>query len=469
MDPSRADLLLRPLIQKMDAAGVPALTQGQFARHFTQLVAGSTGEVAEADISPVDDIPNWSGLESASCSPEILARAVVIKLNGGLGTTMGLSKAKSLLPLKDGATFLDILAQQAAYVSERAGAHVPLVFMNSNRTHEDTLDALKGYPALREGGLPLGFVQATVPKVLKDGLGPAEWPSDPSRTWCPPGHGGIYSSLKESGLLDSLLDADYQYAFVSNADNLGAVLDTGMLGWFAASGAPFLMEVCPRTAAMRKGGHLARRHDGRLILREKAQVPEADMEAFQDHQRHGYFNTNNIWVNLSALKARLDGSEPLSLPLIRNEKLLVPTDPSSPPVYQLESAMGAAIEAFDGSLALLVPRTRFAPVKTTGDLLLIRSDAFALDETASMVPAAGCVSDKVLVSLDDRYYKHMADLDRRFPDGVPSMKGCSSLKITGDVTFGRGVVLKGDVVIETGATPQMLPAGSVVEGHLVLS
>src|SRR5438105_1204399 len=80
--------------------------------------------------------------------------------------------------------------------------------------------------------------------------------------WCPPGHGDIYTALVTSGMLDALLDAGYEHAFVSNSDNLGAVLDPRILAWFAAERIPFLMEVADRTEADRKGGHIAQRPGG---------------------------------------------------------------------------------------------------------------------------------------------------------------------------------------------------------------
>ncbi len=149
------------------------------------------------------------------------------------------------------------------------------------------------------------------------------------------------------------------------------------------------MEVTDRTEADRKGGHLAqRREDGRLVLRETAQTPEEDLEALQDINRHRYVNTNNLWVDLRALDAAMrerDGV--LGLPMIRNEKTVDPSDKSSPAVYQIETAMGAAIEVFEGARALRVPRTRFAPVKTTDDLLALRSDAYELTDDARVVLA----------------------------------------------------------------------------------
>ena len=169
-------------------------------------------------------------------------------------------------------------------------------------------------------------------------------------------------------MLDRLLKEGYLYLFVSNSDNLGATMDPALLNWFAGSDMPFLMEVTTRTSADRKGGHLAKRKsDGQLLLRESAQCPEEDMDVFQDINRHRYFNTNNLWLRLDDLAEGLRRNGGLlPLPVITNQKTVDPRDKKSPAVYQLETAMGAAIGCFSGAGAVVVPRTRFAPVKTTG-------------------------------------------------------------------------------------------------------
>ena len=280
--------------------------------------------------------------------------------------------------------------------------------------------------------------------MLQEGLAPAVWPPDPELEWCPPGHGDIYTALLTSGMLDTLLDNGIEVAFVSNADNLGAELDPLVLGYFVDQGLPFLMEVADRTAADRKGGHLARqKSDGRLLLRESAQCPEGDVEAFQDTGRHRYFNTNNLWIHLPALRRLLAAQGGvLRLPMIRNSKTLDPRDPSSPEVYQLESAMGAAISVFDGAGALRVPRSRFAPVKTCDDLLGVRSDAYVLTEDWRVIlnPRRRCGAP--VIDLDPRFYKLIDQMEARFPYGPPSLVDCERLTVRGDVTFGPGVVCR---------------------------
>ena len=169
------------------------------------------------------------------------------------------------------------------------------------------------------------------------------------------------------------------------------MLDPRILAWIASEEAPFVMEVADRTPADRKGGHIARRRsDGGLLLREIAQTPDADLDAFQDTARHRYFNTNTIWFDLQAVAAELERrGGVLGLPLIRNSKTLDPSDKSSPEVFQIETAMGAALGVMEGARALRVPRDRFTPVKTTNDLLALRSDAYEVDEDGRVVLVAG--------------------------------------------------------------------------------
>ena len=170
--------------------------------------------------------------------------------------------------------------------------------------------------------------------------------------------------------------------FVSNSDNLGAVPDPKVAGWFKANGLPFAIEAVRRTPSDRKGGHFARRlSDGRIVLRETAQTLPRDREALADLDRHRFCSTNNLWFDLVAMREELDRRGGiLGLPLIRNVKHLDPGDKSTPKVIQIETAMGAAIEVFEGARTIEVARDRFIPVKTTNDLLVLRSDVYDLGQ-----------------------------------------------------------------------------------------
>ncbi|MCB2204787.1 UTP--glucose-1-phosphate uridylyltransferase [bacterium] len=432
----------------MREAGMHPLVTTMFKRNFLQLLSGSTGSISRSQIDPVDDVPDAEKLSGYTEAGEnALGHTVVIKLNGGLGTSMGLDRAKSLIPVKDELRFIDVIARQLLHMQKVHNHRVPLLLMNSFATHEDSLEALAGYDELR-GELPLDFLQHRVPKVLVEDLQPAMHEETPDLEWCPPGHGDIYTALVTSGLLDQLLAMDIRYAFVSNADNLGAVIDIDILGYFAAENLPFMMEVADRTPADRKGGHLALLKDGRLTLRESAQCPDDEKDDFQNIALFRYFNTNSLWLDLRALKETLERYDNiLPLPLIRNSKTLDPRNADSPAVYQLETAMGAAISLFENAAALRVPRSRFAPVKTTDDLLAVWSDAYVLTEDYRIVQNPVRTLPTIDIVLDKQHYKFVSQLESHFPSGAPSLLHCSSLRIEGDVYFGSEVRCKGDVRI----------------------
>jgi UDP-N-acetylglucosamine pyrophosphorylase len=430
-----------------------------FRNSYQNLRSGQTGMIPEAAIAPVAALPHLADVpRSQAAAPELLAQTVVVKLNGGLGTSMGLERAKSLLVVKNGLTFLDFIVRQVLFLRERYQAPVGFLLMNSFSTSHDTLEFLGRYPGLGDPRT-LELMQSQVPKVDARTFRPAAWPANPQLEWCPPGHGDIYPSLLGSGLLERYLRQGIKFLFVSNADNLGASLDLGLLKYFADSGKSFLMEVAIRTSSDKKGGHLAQRGD-KLLLRESAQCPEADLAAFQDIAKHRFFNTNNLWIRLDALQAALDANRGfVPLPLIKNSKTVDPRDKSSTPVLQLETAMGAAIEYFEDSGAMVVPRTRFAPVKTTSDLFALRSDAYLVTEDWRVLLANGDAGGPPKIDLDDNF-KLVDQLDARTPQGVPSLKDCRELVVRGPVAFGRDVILRGKVTVSnTAADSRALPAG----------
>jgi UTP--glucose-1-phosphate uridylyltransferase len=445
---------------KMSDAGIDPVAIETFAHYYRLLEHGETGMIPESSIEPLDsesladvDVDD----ESASAA---LRATVVIKLNGGLGTSMGMERAKSLLCVRSGMSFLDVIARQVLHLRREHDAPLPLMFMNSFRTSSDTMDALARYADLPADGLPLEFLQNREPKLLTDDLTPVSWSKEPDLEWCPPGHGDLYTALRGTGLLQKLIDLGYERVFVSNSDNLGAVPDARIAGWFAESGAPFAIEAVRRTPSDRKGGHFARRKsDGRIVLRETAQTSKKDQAALADLDRHRFCSTNNLWFDLRAMAEALEARHGiLGLPLIRNVKNVDPSDPSTPEVIQIETAMGAAIEVFEGARTIEVGRDRFVPVKTTNDLLVLRSDVYDVGGDFVLDPA----SEIPFVDLDPAYYKLVPEFERRFPEGAPSLRQASSLKVSGDWTFGAKVKVVGDVALETGAA-ERVATGSVLE------
>ena len=450
------------VLEKLTGEGLSEAAVKAFMHNYSKLTGGESGLIPDKDIDAVESLPRLEEIakeDGGANLKDLLSQTVVLKLNGGLGTSMGLEKAKSLLPVKGGRTFLDLIADQIDHLSEAISAKVQFVLMNSFSTNEDTLDALK---ASRPGILAqedLVLLQNKSPKIDASTLKPVEFGANPELEWCPPGHGDIYPSLLGSGMLDRLLAKGFRYAFVSNSDNLGAVMSTSLLAHFVASKAAFMMEVAERTEADKKGGHLAKRKaDGQLILRESAMCPDEDKKLFQDVSLHKYFNTNNLWLDLAQLKAKMEAHDGLlPLPLIKNKKTVNPRDSSTASVFQLETAMGSAIECFASATAVVVPRSRFSPVKTCSDLFALRSDAYHLTDDF-------CVKlnrDKPpVIKLDDKYYKHVDKMEKLCPEGAPSLISCEKLLVEGPVTFKAGTAFEGSCTITNeGAEPKDLASG----------
>eukprot|EP00934_Nitzschia_sp_Nitz4_P008637 Nitzschia sp. Nitz4//scaffold7_size249615//100468//103967//NITZ4_001168-RA/size249615-augustus-gene-0.30-mRNA-1//-1//CDS//3329558415//8627//frame0 len=451
-----------PVKAKMEAEGIAPSAIAAFESTFNSLISGNTGLIPESTISPAPDLP-CSDDFPAETDSSLLAKTVVLKLNGGLGTGMGLDKAKSLLKVKGDDTFLDLTAKQIQAMRAEFGMKVKFMLMNSFSTSADTLAFLsEKYPtfAAEEG---LEMMQNKVPKLDATTFEPATCASDTSNEWCPPGHGDLYAALEGSGSLASLLASGYKYMFVSNSDNLGASLDLSILTYFAKSDAPFMMECCERTVNDKKGGHLAvRNSDGQLILRESAMCADEDEAQFQDITKHRFFNTNNLWIRLDKLREIIDSNGGfIPLPMIKNKKTVDPKDDSSQKVLQLETAMGAAIECFKGASAIVVPRTRFAPVKKCSDLLLLRSDAYVLvDNKPVLNPACGGTAPEM--ALDSKKYKLVGALEEATAGGIPSLIKCSKLKISGLVRMSKGTKFVGDVdIVNKSDEAKFVPTGEV--------
>ena len=460
---SMSEAGLQAAVEKMRAAGAHHEAIRAFENAYRRFESGEEAMLPSAQLEPAEDVPALEELPEADAG-DALRTVALIKLNGGLATTMGLQQPKSLMEARDGRSFLEIIIGQTVALRRRYGVDLPLVLMDSDATREPTLQAVAEHPEMGADGLEPDFMQSMIPKIEAESHEPVSWPANPGLEWCPPGHGDVYGALRRSGMLAALLERGFRYVMISNSDNLGSRLDPRIAAHLAAEEIPFLMEVVQGTEADRKGGHVARRtSDGRLVLRETAQTPEEDEDSFRDYRRWRYYNTNTLWVDLRVLSDTLDQRDGvLELPLIVNRKTVDPRDSDSTPVIQLESAMGAAIGSFPGASLLLVPRTRFAPVKTTDDLLVLRSDAYEISDDLEVEPAAELADGLPYVELDKRFYKLIDDFERRFPKGPPSLREAERLVVHGDVTFGGDVRVRGAVSLDVDE-PTTIEPGTVLE------
>ncbi|KAF7321632.1 UTP-glucose-1-phosphate uridylyltransferase [Mycena kentingensis (nom. inval.)] len=407
---------------------------------------------ADDQIVPYANLPKPSDVKN-------LNKLAVLKVNGGLGTSMGMTGAKSALEVKDDMTFLDLTVRQIEHLNTTNRVDVPLILMTSFNTHEDTLRIIKKY-ANQQLRITT-FNQSRYPRIYKESLVPCPTRADDDKKhWYPPGHGDLYNALLHSGVLDQLLAEGKEYLFVSNSDNLGAVVDESILQHMMDTGAEFIMEVTDKTKADIKGGTLID-YEGSIRLLEIAQVPSEHVEDFKSIRKFKIFNTNNLWINLKALK-RIMEQETMELEIIINPKV---TDDGQS-VIQLETAAGAAIKHFKNAHGINVPRKRFLPVKSCSDLLLIKSDIYSLEHGQLVINAARMFDTTPVIKLGD-HFKKIQNFQKRFKK-IPKILELDHLTVSGDVSFGRNVTLRGTVIIVANEGQRIdIPDGCVLENRLV--
>lgn len=394
-------------------------------------------------------IPERESLEAA------LARIAVCKLNGGLGTSMGCRGSKSAIVVREKMTFIDLIAEQVSELNNRYLADVPLIFMNSFYTHDETERIIGKNMSPSE---ILSFCQNQYPRLLQDKsefLNPKKLNT---AAWYPPGHGDLYSCLMKNGILDRLVKEGREYLFVSNADNLGAVVDLKILNYIINEDIPFLMEVTPKTIADTKGGVLCQEKDQMKLL-EIANVPAEHIPEFCGNQKFKAFNTNNLWINLVRLKELLK-NEPLDLGVIVNRKQV-----KNKMVLQFETAVGEALNFFPDAVGMNVPRSRFLPVKRTSDLLLVQSNLFNVERGILKRDSGTEGSNLPRINLKDPF-NDLKEYQKRIPV-APDIKELDSLELQGEVRFNGKVTLKGKVRLVSDKKPLRIPKGTVLEDKVI--
>lgn len=448
---------------KSAVASLPQISENEKSGCINLVARYLSGEVQYIEWSkiqtPTDEVVvPYNSLAPTPEDPvetkKLLDKLVVLKLNGGLGTTMGCTGPKSVIEVRNGLTFLDLIVVQIESLNSKYGCSVPLLLMNSFNTHDDTQKIVEKYA---NSNIEIHtFNQSQYPRLVVEDLMPLPSKGNTGKDgWYPPGHGDVFPSLRNSGKLDALLSQGKEYVFVANSDNLGAVVDLKILNHLIRNKNEYCMEVTPKTLADVKGGTLIS-YEGKVQLLEIAQVPDEHVNEFKSIEKFKIFNTNNLWVNLSAIK-RLVEADALKMEIIPN-----PKEVDGIKVLQLETAAGAAIKFFDNAIGINVPRSRFLPVKATSDLLLVQSDLYTLNDGFVIRNPARANPANPSIDLGPEF-KKVANFLSRFKS-IPSILELDSLKVTGDVWFGAGVVLKGKVVITAKSGVKLeIPDGAVIE------
>jgi UTP--glucose-1-phosphate uridylyltransferase len=447
---------------KTAVAGLDQISENEksgFINLVSRYLSGEAQHVEWSKIqTPTDEVvvpydtlaPTPAG---ASEIKNLLDKLVVLKLNGGLGTTMGCTGPKSVIEVREGLTFLDLIVKQIENLNSKYGSNVPLLLMNSFNTHDDTQKIIEKY---QNHNIDIHtFNQSQYPRLVADDFLPLPSKGNTGKDgWYPPGHGDVFPSLSNSGKLDALLSQGKEYVFVANSDNLGAIVDLKILNHLVEHKNEYCMEVTPKTLADVKGGTLIS-YEGRVQLLEIAQVPDEHVGEFKSIEKFKIFNTNNLWVNLSAIK-RLVEADALKMEIIPN-----PKEVDGVKVLQLETAAGAAIRFFDKAIGINVPRSRFLPVKATSDLLLVQSDLYTLEDGSVIRNTARTNPENPSIELGPEF-KKVSNFLSRFKS-IPSIVELDSLKVAGDVWFGAGVILKGKVsIIAKSGVKLEIPDGAVI-------
>lgn len=435
-----------------------------FISLVSRYLSGEAQQIEWSKIqTPTDEVvvpyecvePSPEDLESTK---KLLDKLVVLKLNGGLGTTMGCTGPKSVIEVRNGLTFLDLIVIQIESLNGKYGCNVPLLLMNSFNTHDDTSKIVEKYA---NSNIEIHtFNQSQYPRLVVEDFMPLPSKGHTGKDgWYPPGHGDVFPSLVNSGKLDALLSQGKEYVFVANSDNLGAIVDLKILNHLVNNQNEYCMEVTPKTLADVKGGTLIS-YEGRVQLLEIAQVPDQHVNEFKSIEKFKIFNTNNLWVNLKAIKRLVEG-EVLKMEIIPN-----PKEVDGVKVLQLETAAGAAIRFFDNAIGINVPRSRFLPVKATSDLLLVQSDLYTLADGYVIRNKERTNPANPSIDLGPEF-KKVANFLGHFKS-IPSITELDSLKVSGDVSFGSGVVLKGKVIISAKPGEKLeIPDGAVLENKEV--
>lgn len=436
------DALLAPFVQKLFLNNSPDLLVWSFCEMMYLYFIRQNNWVSHHDIQPLHakDLCDLNTLPESllEIGKDAAKKLAVLKLNGGLGTTMGCNGPKSLLQIHERETFLDIVGKQLHELRRQVKHPVPLILLNSFNTSDATLSHLKDTTFLE-------LFQHEVPRIDTETNRPFVCHQDKNLEWYPPGHGDLYISLLTTGLLDTLLAKDISYLFVSNADNLGATVDLRLLGYMHKEQRPFLMEVTEKTMHDIKGGTLVRYQD-KISLLERAQVSPEESSTFEDISTFKFFNTNSVWINLRTLKNTL-AKGPLHLPVIVNPKQVHGTH-----VIQLEQALGAAIGAFENAIPVSVSRDRFIPVKTTADLLLLQSDFYTKHRNGQIVRSTSGPMPTLILS---PHFSKINDFRNRvvYP---PSLRECHYLRLDGAITLLRQVKFEGKVEIHVHPDQQLI-------------
>ncbi len=448
------DLFIKKMQDHIDENNqkIPEICIRDFATAYQKYVSGKIESINWSEIKEIseDKVIKYQNLlanqqqDLCEIAVQHLDQLVVLKLNGGLGTSMGLKYAKSkiMFDVKNEKTFLDIIIDQIVEINEKYQKNVDLWFFNSFNTQKDTRAFF--YQKKIKNLVYHEIIQNKFPRIETQLIDneinylPFSYSENYEQEWYPPGHGDIYRVFHINKIIESWLKQGKKFLFVSNSDNLGANIDLMIFGYFLKENLPFLMEVCQKTPLDRKGGIIVE-YQNEIRLVESVEVPKKNITDFENINKYCFFNTNSLWFYLPALLEILKNK--FEIPLIINPKTINKRD-----VIQLESAMGSIIRFFPSSKIIKVPRERFLAVKTNNELLLMRSD-YLKDHKINLLRKKVDLVPEIKLSNN---YHDLIDFEKYF-QVIPSLINIEKLYLEGEIFFlnSGNIELTGEVIIKS--------------------
>mmetsp|Transcript_4044 Transcript_4044/g.8698 ORF Transcript_4044/g.8698 Transcript_4044/m.8698 type:complete len:561 (+) Transcript_4044:649-2331(+) len=406
--------------------------------------------------------------DSMNLTHELLNKLAILRLNGGLGTSMGCQGPKSVIEVRNSLSFLDMAVRQVEFLNTKHGVDVPLILMNSFNTDKETKRLLSRYDD-RHVSIKT-FSQTCFPLLDRSTVTPlasGKFSKQSQSMWYPPGHGDVYTSISRCGLLEELIAMGKEYLFISNIDNLGATVDLNILYHLMLNEYGFCMEVTKRERQDVSGGTLVE-HKGKPLLMENSALPKVLSDTLRRDKRFDKFNTNNLWVNLRELQRLMSVKRSLDLQVIARDRLAIDSSGEEVSCLMFETAAGAAINLFDNVNVIVVPRSRFLPVKTTSDLFAVQSDLFIIKHGALALSEKRTISPPVPTVKLGPCFRTVEEYSKRLPFGVPDLIDLEHLTVSGDVHFRNHIQLKGTVIIvaEEGSHIDIC-SGSVIRDKVI--
>ncbi|XP_059649032.1 UTP--glucose-1-phosphate uridylyltransferase-like isoform X2 [Cornus florida] len=357
----------------------------------------------------------------------ILDKLAVLKFNRSLGEQMGFNGPISTIEACNGLTNLDLFVNQIESLNDKRGCDIPLILMNTIRTHDDTLKSET--------------------QSMTDGQAgeDEEYLSDDHE---------VFLSLKTSGVLDDLLSQGKEYILVVNSDNLAAVIDPQILNHLILNSIEYCMEVMPATLPNFQGSFLSSQ-EGKFQLSEIAHFPVNNVK-FESMEKFKLIDTKNLWVNLKAIKRLLENNA------LKIENCTVLKAMNVDKGLLQETAASSTMRFFNRAIGINVPHSRFLSMSTTSDLLLAQSDLYTCAKGVLIRNRDRTSPANPFIELGPEFEK-ISDFHSRFKS-IPSIIELDSLRVSGDVWFGAGVTLKGKVTIVAKPGIKLeIPDGVVLE------